>query len=239
MAIKISYNFVPMPQEIWDNNLDLSLAEFRLLGYILRHTVGFRKDDVRLTDDELSNGRKKFNGDRFDKGCGVSINSIKYARESLIARDMLEVENKTYRAKIDNGQDLLLSKTDTTGCQTLTPKLSETDTQRYIGEKTMERQYKEILCSPTANEIDKDFSNWWQNYPKKQGKGGAEKAYKKARKIASAEALLAGARKWDRRVMAGIVDRQYVPMPQTWLNNKRWLDEDDNKPQTGTIGVYN
>lgn len=139
-----------MPQSIWDEAQDLSLGEFRLLGYIIRHTIGFRRDCEFLTDEELLNGRKIGNGKRVDKGCGIkSANTLKKARESLIARGMISVKSdeqgNMYSALVDpedNGQNIL-SETDSNtkigniSYQKLTPQLSMIDTPRYIRGKTM------------------------------------------------------------------------------------------------------
>ncbi|HEV2097633.1 MAG TPA: hypothetical protein VGR45_01770 [Stellaceae bacterium] len=66
-----------------------------------------------------------------------------------------------------------------------------------------------------------EFAAWWRAYPHKVDKGHAEKAFVKARRIASLEELLAGVQRYIRD------KRQTVPWcnPATWLNGKRWLDE--------------
>lgn len=80
----ITFHFVPFPQEIWDDNIELSLAEFRLLGYLLRYYVRWGQSKrIRFTDDELLYGRKE-DGIRIDSGCGISsANSLKDARKKL------------------------------------------------------------------------------------------------------------------------------------------------------------
>lgn len=74
-----------------------------------------------------------------------------------------------------------------------------------------------------ASAAESEFEIWWQHVPRKVGKGQAERAYRAARKIASAETLLAGIRRFAEQVCGR--DPQYVPHPATWLNGKRWLDE--------------
>ncbi len=56
-----------------------SLAELKVLLYILRHTWGYSEFDrpKRITLDEFQNGRKKKDGERLDSGIGMSINAIK------------------------------------------------------------------------------------------------------------------------------------------------------------------
>jgi len=56
-----------------------SLAELKVILYVLRHTWGFQEFDEmkRITLDEFENGRKKRDGSRIDPGVGMSRNAIK------------------------------------------------------------------------------------------------------------------------------------------------------------------
>lgn len=74
---------------------------------------------------------------------------------------------------------------------------------------------------PQPAAADPDFEAWWKTYPRREAKGAAEKAYAAAKKIATAEELLAGATKARQRY----TDPKFTPMPATWLNQKRWQDE--------------
>jgi hypothetical protein len=65
------------------------------------------------------------------------------------------------------------------------------------------------------------FENFWTHFPKKVGKGSARKAYSNALKRASAEDILAGAK----RYAASKPDPQFTKHPTTWLNADCWLDE--------------
>lgn len=72
----------------------------------------------------------------------------------------------------------------------------------------------------------KRFNVFWKAYPKKVGKGAAERAW---RKIKPTEALLQrmlvaidkgkSSKQWNKE------NGQYIPNPSTWLNQKRWEDE--------------
>jgi len=70
------------------------------------------------------------------------------------------------------------------------------------------------------------FSEFWEVYPRKTGKGAAEKAFEK---INPSKDLLDT---MIRAVRAACMSRQwqkdngdYIPNPATWLNQKRWEDE--------------
>lgn len=80
-----------------------------------------------------------------------------------------------------------------------------------------------------SDSIKAEFDAWWEHVPLKVGKGQARPAYKKARKKADADTLLAGIRRYAESVKGR--DRQYIAHPTTWLNGERWLDEPAPAPQ--------
>ena len=78
--------------------------------------------------------------------------------------------------------------------------------------------------APKGATVDqREFDQWWTTYPKRKGRGAAEKAYAKARQDASAETLLAGAGQYATECKGK--EARFVAHPSTWLNQKRWLDE--------------
>jgi predicted phage replisome organizer len=73
------------------------------------------------------------------------------------------------------------------------------------------------------------FNKFWTNYPRHVSKATAEKAFKKLKVTDTILEKMLGAletqkqsRQWS--------DKQYIPHPATWLNQKRWEDEAD-EPQ--------
>lgn len=66
------------------------------------------------------------------------------------------------------------------------------------------------------------FTAFWAVYPRREAKLDALKAYTKALKLASAEEILAGVERYKRTMPE---ERQYRPLPASWLNAGRWLDE--------------
>lgn len=69
------------------------------------------------------------------------------------------------------------------------------------------------------------FDAFWLAYPKKIGKGNAEKAFAKAAKATDLQTILTAletAKATDQWQRDG---GQYIPHPATWLNQKRWEDE--------------
>lgn len=87
--------------------------------------------------------------------------------------------------------------------------------------------------SPQAQRIDSveresdaiadDFDEWWKAYPRKRGKGQAVRAYRAARKLASASELLKAIAEQTPNLTAK--GDEFVPYPATWLNGQRWDDD--------------
>lgn len=70
-----------------------------------------------------------------------------------------------------------------------------------------------------------NFDDFWQQYPKRVGKGAAHKSYKQAIKKTPHETIMAGLAKYD-------PDPDYICNPSTWLNQERWLDEQADTTHT-------
>jgi hypothetical protein len=92
-----------MPVEIWDENINLSVAEFRLLGYLVRHQINLGQAIAPLTQDELMNGawgvrsdRKK---ERRDGGCGLTRNALMRAIDALRKREWIELQDVSENSK--------------------------------------------------------------------------------------------------------------------------------------------
>ena len=64
---------------------------------------------------------------------------------------------------------------------------------------------------------------FWNNYPKKVGKGKAEAAWKKLRpnidKVLKTLSWQKDSKEWFKE------NGSFIPHPTTYINGKRWLDE--------------
>jgi len=86
------------------------------------------------------------------------------------------------------------------------------------GNRGTGEQGKEKTCPATQDE----FIDWYLIYPRKEGKGLAEKAYMKARKKTTAETLTAGAQRYADDPNR---EKQFTKLPASWLNAESWDDE--------------
>jgi hypothetical protein len=72
--------------------------------------------------------------------------------------------------------------------------------------------------------IESDFDEWYRTYPRHEAKAPGLKAYKTARKTATCQQLLDAITRQKPRLIA-VTDPKFIPLPATWLNGQRWLDE--------------
>lgn len=94
-------------------------------------------------------------------------------------------------------------------------------TQEEEGKKERKKEHPPKAAAGAAG-----FDAFWMAYPKKVGKGAALKAWQKAKP--PLQACLDGLA-WQKRLPQWDKDGgQFVPNPATWLNQSRWLDEQES-----------
>lgn len=69
------------------------------------------------------------------------------------------------------------------------------------------------------------FDEFWQLWPRREGKANAVKAWSKAVKKISESDLVEKARAYV--TSPTVPEKQYIPHAATWLNGERWNDEPD------------
>ena len=84
---------------------------------------------------------------------------------------------------------------------------------------------------PNQPEVGEGFVLFWKSYPRKVNKELAEKAWKKADVNGSLELVLSALEIQKRSDQWQRDEGKYIPYPATWLNNKRWQDEQETEPQ--------
>lgn len=95
---------------------------------------------------------------------------------------------------------------------------------------------------PQPSSSSPSFVQFWAAYPKRIGKGAAEKAFTKAvgPSGASQELLdkILAAVEAQKRSQQWLKDGgQFIPHPSTWLNQKRWEDEHEVSLPFSEVGV--
>ncbi len=82
---------------------------------------------------------------------------------------------------------------------------------------------------PSKRSIDRStdvhFEAFWINYPRKEAKAAARKAWPAAARKLDPERLAKAARYWAGLWADAGTPRQFIPYPATWLNGERWNDD--------------
>ncbi|WP_232499278.1 hypothetical protein [Agromyces humatus] len=119
--------------------------------------------------------------------------------------------------------------------------VGESDTKKNISPEHDSEEQKELFVhlddAPAAVKPDhsSEFEvEFWPVYPRKQAKAPAAKAFAKARRKHSLETITAGVRAYALMNAGG--DRTKIKLAAGWLNDERFLDEEQlpNQPAAGT-----
>lgn len=94
--------------------------------------------------------------------------------------------------------------------------------REYMREKRTEPKAKRV----NGHASSADFEAFWSAYPRKVGKGAAQRSWKAAgatqdllAACLSAISAQRSTEQWQRN------NGQFIPHPATWLNQKRWMDQ--------------
>jgi hypothetical protein len=80
----------------------------------------------------------------------------------------------------------------------------------------------------TSPPLAEEFDKFWGEYPRKEGKGDARKAFAAARKKTDLDTIMSGLNRY--KLASLLIEKQFVKMPGPWLRAERWDDE----PVAGT-----
>ena len=98
-----------------------------------------------------------------------------------------------------------------------------------------ESKDKDLHSSNENNKYLDRFARFWSAYPKKVGKGDAEKRFLKLKPSEELTEQMIRAVEAQKKSAQWVRDNgQYVPNPSTWLNQERWRDELPRSPYDTT-----
>lgn len=158
---KLPHQFISLLPEI------NSLAEMKVLLYLLRHTWGFKEYGTkkRITIDEFVHGRKRSDGNRYDAGTGLSEQGVRDGLAKALAHKfiVMDVDDRDKaRVKKFYGLNIARAKDLEAGVQTLDPQTFEVEVksldpnpQNFVPrseKETLERNLKkETNTLPNGN----------------------------------------------------------------------------------------
>src|SRR6266581_223049 len=164
-------NFFRLPNEWTDITAQVtSLAEMKLVEYVLRHTWGYSEYDIvkKITTDEFMHGRKGKDGNRIDHGTGLSNKSVIEGLHKAVEHGLLEVETDDRdKARIKKFYKLKMK----------TPLQEDNDSYSdvknvHIGEKNVHSPYVK-----SSHRSEKDTKERYINVTKQNKKDTNETDY--------------------------------------------------------------
>ena len=136
----------------------------------------------------------------------LSYDEYQFTKERVLTK------RETDRKRLEKYRSKLSSPSVVTPLQT-SEKLSPIPIPIPIPKKD-----KDIPASPSEIE----FNSFWEIYPRRQAKGAAAGAWKKALKKASAQTIIEGAMRFSSDPNR---NPEFTPHASTWLNQERWGDD--------------
>ncbi|WP_196602103.1 replication initiator protein A [Pectinatus frisingensis] len=230
---------------------------YKGLGLDAKVIYAFLKDRMELSRrnkwiDENGDIYLLFSQEKIADLLDTSVSTISRAFSSLKKYELIDIErqglglpNKIYIRRILICTDASQTCTDDVSgfapVQGNEPDLNDPDLNEPENKvltpisPTGDRPVR-LTTSSLSNKQQDLFNQFWQSYPKKIGKGAAEKAWNKIKpdkdlfeKMLFAIYQAKHSRQWQKD------NGQYIPNPSTWLNQKRWEDE----LQENTTGQLN
>lgn len=114
--------------------------------------------------------------------------------------------------------------------------ICETHDYTYVEHMVNENENVNIIKKEDKNLL---FESFWNVYPKKKDKGHALKAWYKISKPKETLGLILKALEWQNESLDWKKENgQYIPMPSTYLNGRRWEDE-RQQPQQQSLTILN
>lgn len=115
----------------------------------------------------------------------------------------------------------------------LVPKTPASGAARTLKNPQREPPITQRACARAAQ--PDGFAEFWAAYPRKVGKGQAERAFRTATKGTPAATITAALLAYP----FDLSRPQFIPHASTWLNGQRWLDQIDTRdPVLAAVGFY-
>lgn len=76
------------------------------------------------------------------------------------------------------------------------------------------------------------FEKFWADYPRKQAKKDAWKAWCQTRPSVDTQENIHTALTWQKEQYGWLESEEFIPFPATYLRNERWTDERRRTPRS-------
>lgn len=126
------------------------------------------------------------------------------------------------------------------GYQSSSKPLLDRDIDIHSSSKEERVQSGSNSSNEPANSYPAAFERWWATYPRKQGKRKALAEWRRATKRVDRGELEAKTARFAEFHAQQGTDKQFIPLPTTWLNRDGWDDElISRNPQKSWANIAN
>jgi phage replication O-like protein O len=201
---------VDLAHEIIENfyRLQLSGNEWRILWVIIRQTYGWKKKADRISISF------------FQKKTGLKRRHVSRAIKDLVERNIVTKNDTSFITTYGFQKDYIKWE--------LSPKktpITKNDTKAVTKIGAHKRNSKETIYTR------ENFDLFYRAYPKRKARRDAQRAWTKLNPDESlVYAILTALEKQKSSLDWKKDGGQYIPLPATWLNGRRWEDEIEGPP---------
>jgi hypothetical protein len=202
LALKDEYGFVATSRQGLQRAANITKEEFDTAINSLE-SPDF---DSRTPDNE---------GRRVEKvnGGWIILNNDKYRLHDDTKREKHRIYMRDYRE----------NKSTVNHCEFTVSSHSESESESV---SVLKDKKEECKKETKPKQQDETFDMWYKHYPKKSSRGTAEKAWSRVTEKHLVVTLILKALEWQCKQESWTKEKgQYIPMPSTYINGKRWLDE--------------
>lgn len=190
-------HFTQIPND-WLRDTRLSLKAIGLLAQIMSHTPGW-KMSIR------------------------SLARVNGTGQETIKSAILELETHGYLVRSEkqtHNDDGTFADYDFTTRDPFQNPVTVKTRYGETGHKEEQVKEKNSLLRRTLSKSDELFEQFWKEYPKKQDKRAALRAFRSALNRTTFEEILAGVRRYAND--PNLPEMRYIKNPATWLNADAW-----------------
>lgn len=141
----------------------------------------------------------------------------------LVTAELLDVDGETLSPHNWNGRQYK-SDVSTERVKRFRERLETVSvTTPETEQSRAETEQKDISSLRSDTSEPEGFQEFYEKYPRREGRRTAARAFKTALKRAPPETILAGAARYSIATLG--TERHFVKLPATWLNGDHWKDE--------------
>ena len=230
---QLENGYTPIANELLEAiyKTEFTATELKIILLVARYTYGFSRKEYTLSLSYIA------------RGIGVSKRYVSSSVSKLIEDNVLQIvkehtDTQSRVIKINKNYETWLSRTtvqQVNHSSTVAPRNNTTDEAQFNTTDEVQFNQKNNNKTNVKQYIDQ-FNKFWGAYPKKVSKATAEKSFKKLKvddelliKMINSLEVHKQSKQWQ--------DRQYIPNPSTWLNQKRWEDEIEDVPKNERVTI--